>query len=148
MKKLVLVVMISFGFVNSYGLSYQEIKSKFQKAQTNCSQNDGRACYELGNFYEYSYRYEASKNNFVEFMQTDCATAIAYYEKSCSLNDFMGCAYMGYVYERGGCYKAEEYVPRDLYKAKAYFSKSCKLSNYSFDRACIQVDTLERLGIR
>lgn len=135
-------------FANAWAVSYKELNDSFQEARVGCSQNDGEACYRLGKFYELPYRYEASGGNYVKFMQTDCVKAIENYEKSCGLDNYLGCAGMGYVYEQGGCYEAEGYVPRDLYKAKAYFSKSCRLSNYTFEQACIQRDTLERLGIR
>lgn len=150
MKRWILALLLGVECV--FGASYQEVDEEFKQAQAGCAKNDGKSCYELGSFYEYTRYYESGKNpdgsaKFAKHMKIDCEKAMKFYKKACDLDDILGCSSLGYIYERGGCLNREGFVARDLSKAKFYFSLSCKLSGYTFDKACDQFNTLKRLGI-
>ena len=138
-------------FVNAWALSYDEVKNEFQKAQVGCNQNNGEACFSLGNLYESPLYYKTSQGTFAKFAQPNCSNAIKSYEKSCSLNYDMGCVSLGFIYGRGGCSESPKIMQQDLSRAKAYFKLACDLKPYERSQrspGCGHYDALDLLGIR
>jgi hypothetical protein len=75
-----------------------------------CDQNQARACYRLGWFYEEGQGVKQSHNKAVEL-----------YERACDANMAIACRGLGIMYWRG------EAVKRSRKKAIAFYQKACGL---------------------
>jgi hypothetical protein len=75
-----------------------------------CDDNEARACYRLGWFYETG-----------QDVDEDIQKAVNHYEKACNANFAVACRALGQIYWDG------EEVERDWDRSIAYFRKACTL---------------------
>lgn len=80
------------------------------KCREACDQNEGRACYRLGWFYEQGLGVDHNDKKAIEL-----------YERSCQANWAVACRALGIIYWRG------DEVKRSRKKAVEYYQKACTL---------------------
>lgn len=109
-----------------------------------CKLGDIPACTQAGSFYMFKkwgepnikrseelltkgcrgeYRSGCSSLGYLyeQFLKSDAAQVLPYYEKGCSDKNGFGCVRLGILYQEG------KGVQKDLVKAKGYFQKGCEL---------------------
>jgi TPR repeat protein len=90
-----------------------------------CDQNEGRACYRLGWFYDEGQGVDQSKKR-----------AIDLYDRACAANFAVACRALGNLYFTG-----DDDVKRDRKRGVAYLQKACGLG---LGEACPTADMLAK----
>src|SRR5262245_61924652 len=81
-----------------------------QECRSACDQNQGRACYRLGWFYEQGVEVGQSSKKAIEL-----------YDRACQANWAVACRALGMIYWRG------DDVKRNRRRAVEYYQRACKL---------------------